>query len=189
MNKLSIALFVFVATGCSHQIHVHTDSDPTFEAGNYHSFDWDQKTNIEAGKNPIYYNELNDKRIKSSVAVELARRGYTLSDTNPELFIHYHIIVEDQSVLIEEPYAENYSSSRIRPRTNVYLYREGTLILDMMDAKTNELVWRGWATSSLDQFYTPQEKDDLIKTAVEKIFRKYPSPIVTSLNSDLSHNQ
>jgi hypothetical protein len=58
--------------------------------------------------------------------------------------------------------------------TNIYSYREGTLILDLMDSKTNNLIWRGWAVSPLDSSYKPEEIDKLIKKAVAKIFNKFP---------------
>jgi hypothetical protein len=142
--------------------------------GTFKTFDWGQKVNIEEGRNPFHYNELNDKRIKSAVQEQLTSRGYQLTEAHPDLILHYHIIVNDKSILITEPYGYNYSSYWRRMETNTYSYREGTLILDLMDSKTNNLIWRGWAVSPLDSSYKPEEIEKLIKNVVTRIFKKFP---------------
>jgi hypothetical protein len=175
MKKI-IAMVVTLAmlAGCSPEIRVHTDHDPEYNLLTYKTFDWSQKTDIESGKNPLYYNELNDKRIKTAVGEQLTKRGYTQADENPDLILHYHIIINDRSVITPEPYGYYYSPYWMRMQTNVYQYTEGTLILDLMDAKTNSLVWRGWAVSAVDMVYTSEQVDHLIKLAIAKIFRKFP---------------
>lgn len=168
----TIATLTFMA-GCSPQIRVYSDADPEYDLKAYKTFDWGQKVNIENGKNPLHYNELNDKRIKSAILEQLKTRGYSLAGTDPDLIIHYHIIVDDQSVVVTEPFGYRYSPYWMQAQTNVYAYREGTLIVDIMDKKTNNLIWRGWATTAIDAV-NPEKVDKLIKTAVKKIFKKFP---------------
>jgi hypothetical protein len=160
---------------CSPQIQVHSDLDPDYDLWTFKTFDWGQKVNIEKGKNPLHYNELNDKRIKSAVQDQLTQRGYRLTEVSPDLVLYYHIIVTDKSLVSTEPYGYNYSPYWMRMETNTYTYREGTLILDLMDSKTNNLIWRGWAVSPLDSSYTPAEIEKLTKTVVARIFKKFPN--------------
>jgi hypothetical protein len=175
MKKLVLpSLLILLLTQCSPEIQVHTDYDPDYDLWTFKTFDWGQKVNIEEGKNPLHYNELNDKRIKSAVHEQLTSRGYLLASAHPNLLLHYHIIVDDKSALATEPYGYNYSSYWMRTEANIYSYREGTLILDLMDSKKNNLICRGWAVSPLDSSYTPEEIDKLTKTVVAKIFRKFP---------------
>jgi hypothetical protein len=172
----SIFLSAFlVLTGCSPQIRTYTDLDPDYDLWNYRTFDWGQKVNIEKDRNPLHYNELNDKRIKEAVTQELAERGYVFSEDHPDLVLHYHIIVDDQSIVTTEPYGYRYGPYWMRMETNIYSYREGTLILDLMDAGTNNLIWRGWAVSAIDREYTPEQVDKLIKKAVARIFKNFPA--------------
>lgn len=159
--------------GCSPEIRVYSDYDPDYDLTKYSTFNWMQKSNIESGNNPLYYNELNDKRIKSAVLQQLLSKGYVLSE-EPDLVLHYHIIVDDQSIVTTDPHDYFYSPYWMHLRTSVRQYREGTLIIDLMDSKTNNLVWRGWAASALEGVYTPEQIDHLIKTAVAKIFKKFP---------------
>jgi hypothetical protein len=178
MRRLLVISIVALLTGCSPQIRVYSDYDPDYDLWMYRTFDWGQRENIEESKNPLHYNELNDKRIKSAVQEQMTLRGYELSSEKPDLILHYHIVVDDQSVVTTEPYGYRYGPYWMRMHTNVYSYREGTLILDLMDKKTNNLIWRGWAVSAIDQI-DPKDVDELIKTAVSRIFKKYPKAPAT----------
>lgn len=174
MKHLKYITILLIAVACSPNVRVYSDHDPDYHVENFNTFDWAQKTNIEANKNPLHYNELNDKRIKSAILHELTSRGYTRSETNPDLVIHYHIIVDDQSVVTTEPLGYRYGPYWMRTKTNIYPYREGTLIIDLMDPKSNALVWRGWATAGLDMI-TPEQTEEIISRAVYKIFKRFPS--------------
>jgi hypothetical protein len=186
MKRILVPTMIFFLIGCSPDIAIHTDYDPDYDLWTFRTFDWGQKVNIEEGQNPLHYNELNDKRIKSAVQDQMSTRGYLLTDTRPDLILHYHIIVKDKSTLVTDGYGYNYGPYWTRMETNLYTYREGTLILDLMDTNTNRLVWRGWAVSPLESSYTPEKIDRLIRTAVARIFKKFPKsrvpvsqPVVT----------
>jgi hypothetical protein len=167
-------LLAILAVGCSQQITVHTDYDPDYDLWAYKTFDWGQKVNIEEGRNPLHYNELNDKRIKSAVQKQLSKRGYELAAESPDLILHYHIIVKDQSVLTTEPFGYSYGQYWTNTNTSIYSYKEGTLILDLMDSKTNHLIWRGWAVTDVKESYSPEGVKALTEEVVSKIFRKFP---------------
>ncbi len=65
-------------------------------------------------------------------------------------------------------YGPYYGSSRVRE------YLQAQLVLDVVDARTNELIWRGWATDYLDDNPTPEAVRKYVKAAVEKILEKFP---------------
>jgi hypothetical protein len=187
MKTLYAVMSLILFQACSHQISVYTDHDPDYNIKSLTTFDWAHKTNIEVNKNPLHYNELNDKRIKTSIVNQLTRRGYSYSEGQPDFLIHYHIIVDDQSIVTTEPYGYLYGPYWMRMRTNVYSYREGTLIIDLMDPKSNNLIWRGWAVAALNGPYTTGQTEELINRAVEKIFRNFPDsnaehPVISGLN-------
>ncbi|HEX8038303.1 MAG TPA: DUF4136 domain-containing protein [Chryseosolibacter sp.] len=173
MNKAIFISFLLLLTRCSPEISVYSDYDPDYDVRQYQTFGWMAKADIEAGQNPIYYNELNDKRIRSAVNTELTTRGYQLTETQPQLLIHYHIIVDDRTVIATDPYGAYYGPYWMRMQTNVYPYREGTLIIDLMSGETGNLIWRGWAFSAIQSTYTAEQADRVVKAAVTKIFRKF----------------
>jgi hypothetical protein len=169
---LFLAVFA-ILTGCSPKIRVFSDSDPEYNLSAYKTFDWGQKVDIEEGRNPLHYNELNDKRIKAAVLSEMTALGYKLTPDNPDLIVHYHIIIDDQSVVATDPYGYYYGPYWTNMQTNVFTYRQGTLILDLMEKKSQNLIWRGWAVTDIEQI-TPERVSEIIKTSVAKIFDKYP---------------
>jgi hypothetical protein len=171
-HVLLLSIFAVLA-GCSPQIGVFSDFDPEYDLSTYKTFDWGQKVKIEEGKNPLHYNELNDKRIKSAVLEQMTMRGYQLTSDNPDLLLHYHIIIDDKSVVKTDPYGYNYGPYWMQMETNVFIYREGTLILDLMEPKSQNLIWRGWAVLDIDQI-DPGQLDEIIKTTIARIFKKYP---------------
>ena len=173
MNKIFF-FFLLILGACSSEIRVSTDFDPDYDLNKYSSFGWLKTANIELEQNPLYYNELNDKRIKSAVQEQLKRKGYMLLEAKPDLIVHYHIIVDDQSIVTTDPFGYFYSPYWTHLQTTIRQYREGTLIVDIMDPKTNNLIWRGYAVSPIEEVYTSSKIDSLVKIAVAKIFKKFP---------------
>lgn len=158
--------------GCASTSQVFTDYDRSANLEEYQTFGWlPVSASIEA-RDPLYYNELNDKRIKTAVANQLESRNYQFSE-KPELLIHYHIIMDDKTVVRTDPYGYYYGPYWLRSEVNVYEYREGTLIIDLMDADTNSLVWRGWITAFLKNS-NPEKMDESITKSVRMIFSEYP---------------
>ena len=53
-------------------------------------------------------------------------------------------------------------------------YQEGTLMIDIINAAKNELVWRGSATDIVDPDLSPEKKTQKINNAVARILEKFP---------------
>jgi hypothetical protein len=53
-------------------------------------------------------------------------------------------------------------------------YLEAQLVLDVVDARTNELIWRGWATDDLDGNPRAEAVQQYIEEAVEQILERFP---------------
>ena len=50
----------------------------------------------------------------------------------------------------------------------------GTLVVDLVDASTNKLVWRGTASDTIGQNKSGEEKQEALNSAMNKMFAKYP---------------
>ena len=50
----------------------------------------------------------------------------------------------------------------------------GTLVVDVVDAKTKTIVWRGTATKDVDTKASAEKRDKNINRAAEKLFKNYP---------------
>jgi hypothetical protein len=58
--------------------------------------------------------------------------------------------------------------------TYVDQYEQGTLILDVIDAGSNKLIWRGSAAARVVDDKTPEERTRRVNEAVEKILERFP---------------
>jgi hypothetical protein len=47
-----------------------------------------------------------------------------------------------------------------RAPASVDVYDAGTILIDLVDARTNKLVWRGWAEGGLDGVVDNQDVDE-----------------------------
>ena len=56
----------------------------------------------------------------------------------------------------------------------VYEYLQGTLVLDIIDVRTEEVIFRGWAKKSLDSDPTPKKVRMYVTDAVEEILEDFP---------------
>ena len=51
-------------------------------------------------------------------------------------------------------------------------YHVGTLVLDMYDSRTRDLVWRGWASDTLSN--KPEKNQDKLSKSINKMFDHFP---------------
>jgi hypothetical protein len=58
--------------------------------------------------------------------------------------------------------------------TQVYQYKVGTLVIDVINAKQQRLVWRGAGERTLEQNLSPAERETLINTVVNDILGRFP---------------
>ncbi|NTV92011.1 MAG: DUF4136 domain-containing protein [Chlorobiaceae bacterium] len=181
-----IPLLVLLA-GCS-DLAVFSDYDPQCNFGNYRSYCWPssaQKKNEEdyLTQNPFIYN-----RICSAVDRELSKRGYTLKASDDADFImNLQAHIEKRTVVrsLPQTYFPRYYFRRggfwYDPwwgfgERESYLssYEEGTLVVDVVDARHKKLVWRGIAKGLVKQYRNADAMQADIDRAVYEILRQFP---------------
>lgn len=170
MKYVAFAILIaFLLSGCaSMSVKVDYDSEADFSA--YKTFGW---MKMKMKRQPRYSpeipeKELMEKRIKSAVRREMEAKGYKFTDKKkPDIVITYHIGMKDKV------YVEHYGYRYWRGprRTEVHRYKEGTLILDFVDPRGKQLIWRGWATGVVRG---PERMEEHINSAVKSIIAKYP---------------
>ena len=172
---LGLGLIIFVA-GCS-STRVRTDYDERSKFDDLRTYSWIEQT-YRAPRNPVVDNELLEERIQNAVDGVLASRGYRRRDDGDVDFrVAYHIVGKEKTEIIEQDSFRGYYSHRGYGFGSSFITLEsleGTLILDIFDGQTNKLIWRGWATKSLDDDPTPEEMHDYLQHAVRKILKEFP---------------
>jgi len=169
-------LAVFLA-GCGSDISVNYDYDIDAPFSEYKSYAWIERDEAAINTSPsgIPNSRLIESRIKSAIDAQLLKKGFTENNTSPDVLIVYHTGIQDRINVTDWGYSYGgYYGGWGGRAIDVYQYQQGTLVIDMIELSSKELVWRGWAQGTVDQRTTPDEIDYKITTAVKKVFSKYP---------------
>jgi hypothetical protein len=150
--------------------NVTFDFDKAANFATYKRYAWVRGTNLNDG--------LNHKRIMDAVDAQLASRGFAKveASANPDVLVAYHASF-DRDLQING-FASGFGGYRF-PATRSGSARVeeiliGTLAVDIVDARTRTIVWRGMATKEVDVNAGPEKRERNINRAAEKIFKSYP---------------
>ena len=124
-------------------------------------------------------DEFFEDRLHAAIAAELADRGIREGQTDPSLLVHHHATVQNRVDVYEADERARYRTSEYGDGTQVVQYDEGTNLIDVADASTREVVWRGWAQFDIGRAIAdPEVMADAVEEAVRKMFRSYrPWPL------------
>ncbi len=159
--------------GCS-TVSVSSDYDESTDFNQFKTFAW--MKGVEEGKRDLgVESPLVRSRIQSAIAGELEAKGYQQIFGTPDFHVAYHARTQQKIDVQSLP----MSGPMMGPRwggayTEVYQYEEGTLIIDLIHATTQHLVWRGIGKGAVDWQGSPEQKTKLINEAVRKILAQFP---------------
>jgi hypothetical protein len=178
-SVVAIAMLVF-ASGCA-----VTDFDRTANFQAYKSFAWGS-ADVKV-ENPVYSSSLIDKNIKRTIESEFAKRGVVYREHNSDVVVSYKTFTAEKQQSYGSPYGYGrfpmfgyrffpYGFGWTYPMywgdyDRVKTVTEGTLIIDITDRKTNELVWRGSVEGNVDDVKNLQKQ---IQKGIKAILKKYP---------------
>jgi hypothetical protein len=142
---------------------------PGTDFAKYHTYKW---VVIEGGSHP---NQIVDAQIKSSVDSQLASKGLTKTDGDKaDLLIGYHVAVD------KEKQWNAYSMGGPRfggmGTATSSTISIGTLVLDIYDPTTKQLVWTGTATKTLNPSSNQEKNQKNLDNAMAKLLKNYPPP-------------
>jgi hypothetical protein len=163
---VSIAM-LFVLTAASFAQQVKTDYDRTANFAQYKTYSWQK---VET-KDPL----LSD-RIKSAVDSALTAKGWTQVPEGGNISLVATEITTNQETL--NTYYNSFGGGRrfgggfAESTTTPEVYRVGTLVVDMFDAQTNKLVWRGSASDTLSNKSDKNIKN--LDKGVQKMLKDFP---------------
>ncbi len=201
-SRATLSSFAVLAlAGCT-TLQVRTDYDPEVSFTQLSTYDWvDRKA--DASGDPAVNSPLLERHIRDAVEGELGSRGYRkVTSDIPDFRIAYRVMAEEKSRVdgsygYAGPYASpgyfypgyfgyrfhggrsftpyyRYSGAGYAGTGRVREYLRGTLVLDIIDVRTNEVVFRGWARKSLDLDPRPEKVRMYVSEAVEKILENFP---------------
>lgn len=173
-----------VLGGCSAGLSVHQDYDPSADFAAYQTYAWSTQQQSPTG-DPRLDNDLTVQRIRGAVDAELAARGFRQVDADAAGFLIAYYATIGQKVDVYPttttlgygwgPYYHGGYYGTTMTTTDVYEYEEGTLILDFIDGKTKNLVWRGTGKKALASTPAPpEEQERRLRAVASQILAQFP---------------
>ncbi len=141
---------------------VTTDSDRSAPFACYKTYAWTAGTPAPSA--------FDEQRIHQTVEAELATKKMTRADRDPNLYVATHLLAYEQREIIADRFGP--SGFGRFSTASVASYRPGTLIVDLYDAITRKMVWRGTATATASD--TPSKNARKINNALATMFQQYP---------------
>jgi hypothetical protein len=128
----------------------------------YHTFAWGTADELPTGDPRLDHNPFFNDYVVGAVERHLQQHGIALAaaSANADLLVHYHASVTRQFDVSTWRHAHDGEQE---PR--IVLYDQSTIVLDLVNARTNRLVWRGWAQEYLQNYVNDQ---DALKAHIEQ---------------------
>ena len=169
-------LAVLLAVAACTKYEIQSDRDPAVDFSRYRTFAWMPRAAAPPADQDTGDNAM-DNQIYSFVEAQLERRGLTPAPSaTADLLVTFRLIRNEGYDETNMPYGLGWRGMyRASFHTSGDLYVRGTLIVDVVDRKTNQLVWRGSAEGRLRPWTSYQEGVARAKDAVDKMFKDYPT--------------
>lgn len=176
MKKILLYLLLpaMLLSACASGPNVVSNTTPGMDFRNFQTYNFFQ---------PLGTDRANGARTPASTMLmnsmnrEMQARGLTLSD-DPDLLIDFNIWTEDRVDIRSTPSHTVHRSHWHRGfntwptySTTVRQYTEGSLLIDLIDPRTNSLVAEAAATSRIrETSFTQQQADDLVALLLSRVW-------------------
>lgn len=171
---LLLAILVYLTTSCSPVSVIYSD-ERKGDFSRYRTFDFkeftvDNQTVVPTRPEAVEY-------LKSAIQRELVVKGFKKVEQSPDLLVNIGVVITDEVTTRTTDIrdAPVYMGTRNyhweSEEVVVNQYREGTVIIDLIDARRNELVWEGSAKSVLAK--NPSKMEKRIDEALAKLFKDF----------------
>ena len=143
------------------------------DVGQYRTYSWGSAGERATGDPRLDNNQFFQERIQAAVERHLNARGFEKTTAEAfDLLVRYHTSVEQlvNPNGVDRPYAP---CEKCEP----YVYDAGSIVIDLVDARTHRLVWRGWAEGGIDgvindQKWMEKRVDDTVARIMERLPRR-----------------
>jgi hypothetical protein len=172
---LGVVAAAALAVGCA-TLQVSSHVEPSVDFTRFATFDWGPADALPTGDPRLDNNPFFRDYLMGAVERELLARGYRRTTNGPaQLLVHYHANVTRRfEVHGMEP--SNYPNCYPNCEPSVAEYEEGTIVIDVVDAVTDKVVWRGWAQDNYRGVIDDQDRmQRQISRGIQRMFERFPA--------------
>ena len=170
--KLIPFLLLLILTSCS-TVTVYSDYDKTVDFTPYKTYAY-----FKPGIDKVEISDLDKRRILRAIDDQMLAKGFTKSE-NPDLLVNIFTKSREQVDVNQFTAGWGYGWGwgwnpymMYGGQTTVSTSTEGTLYIDLIDAKKKEMIWQGEGVGTLTR--NIDKKDEKIPEFFAKILAQYP---------------
>ena len=178
------ALAILFLSSCS-SVQVLADYDREADFKSYKTYAF-YKTGIDKAQ----ISDLDKKRILKAIEAEMGNRGFVKSE-EPDLLVSIFTKEREQVDVYNYPYGWGWGywgwagpywspfwGGYWGPTVSTRV--EGSLYIDLIDAKSKQLVWQGKGVGTLNNTKKIEKKEERIREFVSEILEQYPPNALAS---------
>lgn len=175
----SVAASAMLLAACATGPEIKSQVDPGTDFGQYGTWGFYKPIAMESSGYSTWITE----RIKADVRQQMDSRGYRYTETSPDLLVNFQGVIKDKTQVWNTPQpafgpywgyrAAYWGMPGWYNQVEVDQYKEGTLTVDLVDARRNHMVWTAAAIQEVTNVAQSQKEAE-IDTAIASIFSRYP---------------
>jgi uncharacterized protein DUF4136 len=170
-------LVMLACAACATQVAVNADYDRAANFAGLRTYAWRPGAQQGVG-DPRFDSTLIDARVRAAVDHVLGSKGYQKAapGTVADFLVGYHAVVRQKTSFqtVNRWYGYRVGGRGGWPQTYAHDYDEGTLLIDVIDPATMDLLWRGTGTGAVDPLASLEKRERRLTEAVEAILASFP---------------
>ncbi|MFT3823721.1 MAG: DUF4136 domain-containing protein [Chitinophagaceae bacterium] len=178
-QMMSIICGACLFAACSSALEVTSDYDRRTDFSQYRTFAIDTFRQME------HVSKLNSTGIIRAVQSELIQKGYIQNSYAPDMLVHISVILDNRKTAVADSVDYYCYGGYYRPYMwpggigatgyityDIGSYKEGSLIIDIVDADRRCLFWEGIGNKEIDR--STEDADLEIPVDIASILKTFP---------------
>jgi hypothetical protein len=178
--KTLLTVLLFLAALPTAFASIKSDYQKDFDFSRLHSFSF--KTERDS-RDRLATNTIEAQRILKALTVQLEENGFTQASDNPDFIVAFYSRVKEKTEINSTgfgygpgwgwgygiPYRNRWRWGR-GPDISTYTYTQGCVMADIIDTKTQELVWRGVVKDTVNGI---DQSEKQVNSAAKDLIRRF----------------
>ncbi len=184
------AAAVVALAACASAVQVRTALSPDASLTGLRTFRVEQTpkpkiANAQSNSDPMLVNSISNRALRSDLQQGFEKLGYAVNDSTPDFCVAYYASTNQQLDITGWDYGYPFRPRRwagwgfYQPRFGaafdpmVTQYTQGTVVVDVFDPKTKDLLWRGQGVAAVSD--NQEQYVQELQTTVGAILAKFPA--------------
>jgi hypothetical protein len=137
---------------------------------------------VTGADDPMINNSIANRALREAIVRGFQDRGYVLNELSPDFDVAFYASAREKLDVTVWDYGYPFYPRwryRMPPAQTITQYTEGSVVIDVINPRTRELLWRGEGTARLSD--NTSEDLKLLAKAAEAIVAKFPRATITTV--------